>query len=142
MTEPMLLGRVYRLVRVPRHQTKNSTKQRNAYSSQQYIAKNPALLSALGDVCRKYPDDLLSYLLCVGRESFEFEPIDQVRIGTSPAWVQDPEYPICDDCKKRMRLVLQLPGTLVSKKSFHRGTFYLFGCATHPHQTKSLGQFT
>lgn len=41
-----------------------------------------------------------------------------------------------------VQLVLQLPGTVISSKSFHRGTFYLFGCARHPEQTKSLGQFT
>lgn len=140
--EPSLLGHVYRPVRVPRHQTKGSAKQRNSFTPERYLGKSPGLLAELSVVCPKYPQELLSYLLCVGRESFEFEPIDQARIGTSPAWVQDPENQTCDECGKRMHLVLQLPGTVISEKAFHRGTFYLFGCLTHPHNTKSLGQFT
>lgn len=142
VVEPSLLGKLYRPVRVPRHQTKGSAKQRNIFSPASYIANNPDLLAALRGVCPKYPQELLSYLLCIGRESFEFEPIDQARIGTSPAWVQDPEHQTCDECGKRMHLVVQLPGLVISEKAFHRGTFYLFGCLVHPHLTKSVGQFT
>lgn len=140
--EPTLLGHVYRPVRVPRHETKGSAKERNTFSPERYMAGNAALLAALQVVCPEYPRELLSYLLCAGRNSFEFEPIDQARIGTSPAWVQDPEHQLCEECSKRMQLVLQLPGTVLSKNAFHRGTFYLFGCASHPHRTSTLGQFT
>lgn len=140
--EPSLLGHVYRPVQVPRHATKSLAKQRNTFSPQRYVANSEELSVALSTVCPKYPTELLCYLLCVGRASFEFDPIDQARIGTSPAWVQDPEHQTCDECRKRMHLVLQLPGTLISKKAFHRGTFYLFGCVTHPDRTKTLGQFT
>lgn len=140
--ETSLLGNVYRPVQVPRHQAKRSAKVRNAFSPEKYIADSPALHEALGEVCPEYPAELLAYLLCIGRESCEFEPMDQARIGTSPAWVQDPQHPSCDKCGKPMVLVLQLPGTTISEKAFHRGTFYLFGCARHPDQTASLGQFT
>lgn len=142
VVEPTLLGHVYRLVRVPRHQTKGSAKERNTFSPERYVGGSPALVSALEVVCPEYPQELLSYLLCVGRNSFEFEPIDQARIGTGPAWVQDPAHQTCEECKKRMKLVLQLPGTVLSEKAFHRGTFYLFGCVSHPHRTKTIGQFT
>ena len=142
VAEPTLLGQVYRPVRVPRHQAKASAKERNTFSPELYVNNNAALVAALEAVCPEYPSDLLSYLLCIGRNSFEFEPIDQARIGTSPAWVQDPEHQTCEECKKRMQLVLQLPGSVLSKKAFHRGTFYLFGCPSHPHRTKTLGQFT
>lgn len=140
--ETSLLGNVYRPVQVPRHQAKRSAKVRNAFSPEKYVANSPPLYEALKEVCPEYPVELLAYLLCIGRESGDFEPIDQARIGTSPAWVQDPEHPSCDKCSKRMELVLQLPGTTISEKAFHRGTFYLFGCARHPDQTVSLGQFT
>lgn len=139
---PCLLGHVYRLVQVPRRKIKNSAKERNTFSPGRLAAGSIELSEALGVVCPKYPLELLSYLLCVGRASFEFEPIDQGRIGTSPAWVQDPEHQTCEECNKRMHLVLQLPGTVLSTKAFHRGTFYLFGCLIHPHRTKTLGQFT
>ncbi|MEW6366226.1 MAG: hypothetical protein AB1714_16485 [Acidobacteriota bacterium] len=140
--EPWLLGRAYRPVRVARHQTKNRAEARNTFSPRWYVANSKELLEALWAVCPKYPTELLSYLLCVGGLSFEFEPIDQGRIGTSPAWVQDPEHQTCDKCKKRMYLVLQLPGTVISKKAFHRGTFFFFGCRAHPNETKTLAQFT
>jgi hypothetical protein len=142
VTEPALLGHLYRPVRVPRHRTKKSTKERNTFAPDRYVTSSGELQSALSLLCQKYPTELLAYLLCAGRESFEFEPIDQARIGTSPAWVQDPEHPTCPECGVRMHLVVQLPGTVISEKAFHRGTFYLFGCPVHPDRTKSLGQFT
>ena len=140
--EPTILGRVYRPVRVPRHQTKHSAKAHNTFAPERYVASSTQLQTALRAVCPAYPAELLAYLLCAGRESFEFEPVDQARIGTSPAWVQDAENPVCPECRKRMHLVLQLPGALVGDKAFRRGTFYFFGCVTHPHRTASLGQFT
>ncbi|WP_273429771.1 hypothetical protein [Chitinibacter tainanensis] len=142
VTEPTLLGRVYRPVSIPRHKTKNAQKERNVFSPERYLIHNEKLHLALSEICPKYPSELLSYLLCIGRESYEFEPIDQARIGTSPAWVQDPENQTCPECNRRMQLILQIPGTVISKRAFHRGTFYLFGCNRHPHQTKSIGQFT
>lgn len=141
-TEPSLLGQIYRPVLVPRFPTKNAARQRNVFSPGNYIVRSPELLAELRTACVDYPYELLSYLLCAGRESFEFEPIDQARIGTSAAWVQDPEHQTCDQCRKRMQLILQLPGTVISEKSFHRGTFFLFGCPRHPHLIKHLGQFT
>lgn len=141
-SEPVLLGQVYRPVRVPRRQAKRSGKAHNVFAPDGYLAGNPELQQALQAVCPRHPAELLSYLLCAGRASHEFEPIDQVRIGTSAAWVQDPEPQACDRCGQRMGLVLQLPGTVISKKAFRRGTFYLFGCVAHPDQTKTLGQYT
>lgn len=140
--EPTIRGCVYRPLRVPRHPTKNSAKARNTFAPERYLASSAELRTALRAVCPAYPAELLAYLLCAGRESFEFEPVDQARIGTSPAWVQDPDNPVCPECRKRMHLVLQLPGTLLGDKAVRRGTFYLFGCVTHPHRTASLGQFT
>jgi hypothetical protein len=134
VSTPTLLGRAYRIVPVPRH------KGRNIFSPKRLIQNIPALHPALSAVCPTYPEDLLSYLLCVGRESFEFEPNDQARIGLAPAWMQYPEKPHCDQCGKHMRLILQLPGTVIHKDHFQNCTFYLFGCPDHPQQTKSVGQ--
>jgi hypothetical protein len=142
VSAPALAGQLYRAVRVPRHLTKKSAKERNSFDPARHVASSAELRAALAQVCPKYPAELLVYLLCAGRNSFEFEPVDQARIGSSPAWVQDPAYPSCPECRARMVLVLQLPGTLIDRKAFHRGTFYLFGCTAHPDQTRSLGQFT
>ena len=141
-TEPQLLGRCFRAVAVPRHRAKSGAKARNTFDPGALYSESAELRDALAAVCPANPVGLLAYLLCAGRESFEFEPIDQARIGTSPAWVQDPDHQQCPVCEKRMTLILQVPGTLVSRKAFHRGTFYLFGCPNHPDETRSLGQFT
>ncbi len=136
-----LLGRIYRPVAVPRVKSK-SGKQRNRFDPGFYLQTNPPLREKLQKVCAKYPDELLGYLLCAGRESFEFDPIDQGRIGTTPAWVQGAEVQHCDQCHKRMLLIVQVPGTLLDKKALHNGTFYLFGCKDHPDKTATVAQFT
>ena len=142
ITSPQLLGKVYRPVAVPRHKTKTGRKHRNVFEPSRYFEQSERLRNALMAICPDDPVAVLSYLLCAGRESFEFEPIDQARIGTSPAWVQEPEYPACPICRARLTLILQVPGPILSRSSFHRGTFFLFGCAKHPENTQSLGQFT
>jgi hypothetical protein len=136
-----LLGRVYRPVAVPREKL-SSGKERNRFNPRLYVKSNSTLRDSLARICPEHPADLLSYLLCSGQESFEFEPINQARIGTSAAWIQDPEFQYCDQCRKRMILVLQLPGTLVHRKAFHSATFYLFGCKSHPDRTATVKQYS
>lgn len=142
ISEPSLFGQVYHPLKVPRHAKDPLGKQRNSFRPSDYINRSPALLEALSLICPRYPAELLSYLLCVGGENFMFESINQLRIGTTPAWVQDSEVAKCDYCNNRMILVLQIPGILLMSKELQRGTFYLFGCAKHPQHIKSIGQFT
>ena len=85
-------------------------------------------------------NDLLSYLLCAGLDSFEFEPIDQARIATYPAWAQSPEHRTCNTCRAPMILIVQVPGTLISANDL--GIHYLLGCRAHPDQTEAVTQFT
>lgn len=136
-----LQGQKYWPVSVPTVLLK-SGKVRNQFSPSQYVKGNRRLQEQLASICPEYPTDLLSYLLCVGGSGFEFEPIDQVRIGTSAAWVQDPELQYCDHCKKRMALILQLPGALLHDKAFQEETFYLFGCKKHSDQTRTVSQLS
>lgn len=136
----VLNGCVYRLVPVPRNLTK-SGKPRNQFSPNKYVAENPALLNALGDVCAKYPAELLSVLFNPGIETFEFDSTFQARIGGSVSWVQDAEFPNCPLCKKRMVTIMQIPGGLMPGKS-PDGMFYFFGCAKHQDEAKTVVQFT
>ncbi len=138
---PVLHGRVYRLLPVPRHLTR-SGKARNQFSPRKYVTGNPQLLAALAAVCPAWPADLMAYLLMAGVDTFEFDPMFQARIGGSPSWVQDAEFPVCGECQKRMRLILQLPGTLLPGRKLPRGTFFFFGCAKHPANTTTVSQFT
>lgn len=139
-TEPTLFGKVFRLLPVPRQTTK-SGKSRNQFSPRGYVVSNPDLKEALTAVCPRYPVELLCYLLSAGLNSFEFDPIDQARVGGSPAWVQGAEFPNCGQCKKRMSLLLQLPGSLVPGKANSGASFYFFACARHPDETETVVQY-
>jgi len=138
--EARFMGKDYRPIAVPRSQTK-SGKFRNAFSPDKYYSASEDLRRALTALCPKYPMELLSYLVCSGRDSFEFDAEMQARIGASIAWVQSPEFPNCDECGRRMTLILQVPGTMLHPKRFHEGVFYLFGCKQHPDETKSVVQY-
>jgi hypothetical protein len=135
-----LVGRVFRPMQVPRRRGR-SGQVKSVLSPNRYISGNEALDAALRQVCPEYPAELLSYLLSAGADTFEFEPIDQARIGGSAAWVQDPELQKCDECGQTMALILQLPGSLLSSRG-SRGTFYWFGCRQHLDATKTVAQFT
>ncbi len=140
VTEPAIAGKVFRILPVPRRVTKTG-KSRNQLAPKQYISGNPELMAALSDISPRYPAEVLAYLLSAGMDSFEFDPINQARIGGRPSWIQDPEFVNCDECKKRMDLILQLPGTLLPGKPNARATFYLFGCPAHLDQTKTIVQY-
>jgi hypothetical protein len=139
-TEARLGGQTYRLVRVPRVQQKKSGKVRNVFAPERYIAQSPQLLATLREICPESPAELLSYLL-MGNDSFEFDSIDQGRVATSPSWLQGAEWQSCDVCKKRMALILQIPGIMITKQ-LSEGTCYFFGCVSHPEQTRWLTQFS
>ena len=103
---------------------------------------NGELAVALRALCPRYPSELLAYLLSTGLATFEFDGINQARIGGTPAWIQDPEFPVCPQCGKRMKFILQLPGSLLHKKGFQEATFYLFGCKQHPENIQSVEQYS
>jgi hypothetical protein len=137
--EPRFLGKVYKIVGIPRMRVK-ARKTRSSLSPTRCLARSDALRRALAEVCPRYPAELLSYLVCTGATTFEFEPSNQSLVGTTPAWVQAPEYPRCDQCQGRMTLILQLPGAMLASRSAE-ATFYWFGCKQHPDSTKTVTQF-
>jgi hypothetical protein len=138
--DAVLRGRVFRLVPVPRTATKDG-RGRNRLTPSGYLVKNPRLQEALAAICPRYPAELLTYLLTPGAETFEFEPSFQARLGGSPSWVQDAEFPNCPECGRRMEMILQLPGALLPGRPLPEGTFYFFGCRQHPEQTRTVSQF-
>lgn len=48
------------------------------------------------------------------------------QIGGHPSWVQDPEYPVCPCCERRMQFIGQLDYADFDK--YGEGIFYLFLC--------------
>ncbi|MBL0176084.1 MAG: hypothetical protein IPP94_12595 [Ignavibacteria bacterium] len=140
VTEAVLVGGVYRILAVPRHQTKSGTS-RNTFAPSSYLTGNTALLEALRAVDAGHPAELLAYLLSAGRDSFEFDAMFQARIGGSASWVQGPVFLSCATCGKRLQLGLQLPGSLLPGKPRPSATYYLFGCAAHPDELQTVEQF-
>ena len=134
------LGRSYRILAVPRFRTKTG-KLRNKFTPEQYVTLSDDLRRVLIRLCPRFPTELLAYLLCSGNDSFEFDDDMQARIGTSAAWVQSADFQHCDLCKRRMALVIQVPGTMLHPKKFQEGVFYLFGCKQHPEELKTVMQF-
>lgn len=57
-----------------------------------------------------------------------------VRIGLAPEWIQGGRFHKCPQCRKAMRLVVQIEGNLINPR-LADGNFYLFGCERHPHVT-------
>lgn len=140
VSEPRLRGKVYRMVPMPPITEEDG--QNVSTILFRFVREHPQLKSMLDGVCTRYPGELLQYLLCTGAETFELDPMDLVQLGGSPSWVQDEEFPFCEQCQKQMSLILQVPGTLLPGRAIPRGTFFFFGCAAHPEQTKTVGQFT
>jgi hypothetical protein len=141
VAEPQLLGKVYRAAGVPRFRLK-SGKVRSRLMPAACVSSSEGLRQALETVCPGYPVDLLSYLLCAGGETFEFEEINCALIGGRPAWAQEPAFPDCDHCKSRMALILQVPGAMLAEAAYSEATYYFFGCKRHPEHTKTVEQYT
>jgi hypothetical protein len=138
--EPSLKGCVYRTVARP--PITEVDEQNVATLLVRFVDEHSTLKTALGAVCPEYPAQLLQYLLSVGVGSFELDPMNEIQLGGSPAWVQDEEFPICRQCEKQLTLILQVPGTLLPGTALPRGTFFFFGCSEHADETKTVSQYT
>jgi hypothetical protein len=139
--ESVLAGRLVRPVPVPRFRGR-SGKVRNLFHPQALIRKSSALADALRAICPRHPAELLAFLLCPGGWSHEFEPIEQIRLGTPPVWIQGPVSRTCPRCKERMRVALQLPGFPLREKTWADTTFYVLACPEHPEELQVVRQMT
>jgi hypothetical protein len=136
-----LAGHFLRPLRVPKVQTK-SGKARNVYSPKRYIALSPELTDHLSRMCERYPAEMLTYLLCPINESFEYEPLEQIRIAGSPEWAQMAQFPRCRVCAKPLMFIFQFPGMLTAVRNLREATFYVFGCSRHTDEYETVTQFT
>lgn len=134
-------GWIYLPVAVPCRVTATGSI-RSCFSPNRYVAENAALNKELSVICSRYPQELLSYLLCIGTENVRYEPMDQARIGGEPAWMQTPETPyLCEYCQQSLALILQLPGSVLGVPHYHEATFYWLGCQQHSDHTRLVTQY-
>ena len=136
-TETHVRGEVLRPVVTPRYKTKSGNF-KNRFSPKLMLSSSDELRSKLIRLFPRFPDRLLGYLLGIGGAGGECA---QIRIGTTAAWVQLPETPNCKKCKRRMILIVQLPGEFLKPKWIQEGVIYLFGCRRHPENTEIVTQF-
>lgn len=133
-------GKLFRPLRLPARRGKSGKSARNIYASSALLRMLPDLQPALSDICPQYPADTLTYLLGSGSESYEYEPIDQCRIASGIAWIQEPEVPRCADCVAPPAFIVQIPGMMLSPR-LGEGNFYIFGCRTHVTNLMCVTQF-
>lgn len=135
-----LAGKVY--ASIPAPMADNETGHGfSLFSPYKWIAANPQLLSAAGQISARYPEQTLTFLVTVGRDDYQYEPAHQVRLADGLSWVQKPEFPVCDICQERMQFILQLPGVVLDGKAESNAIYYLFGCKHHPDNTACITQF-
>jgi hypothetical protein len=80
------------------------------------------------------PDRLVAKLLSPDGKSEHRAGYDQVRLGLTAEYLQDYRNHKCVKCKRPLRLVIQVPGSMIHRR-LGDGTAYLFGCASHPEDT-------
>ncbi len=143
--ESTIRGEVFVAVGIPRKTTKNG-KGQNILQIGTALKRSPDLAQIVGRAfARMDPEKVLDYLL----QSFGTPPgkwmqdygYANVIIGAHPQWLQNPEFPKCPDCKKRMRHIFEISAGIVVP-AWTEGQLYVFGCATHPDQLRCVVQFT
>lgn len=139
-TRSTLGGKTYRPLRLPKRRSKSGKSARNIYAPSALLRALPDLKPALSAICPQHPDDALTYLLGPGSESYEYEPIDQCRIASGVAWIQEPEVPNCTHCNARMVFIAQIPGIMLSPR-LGESSFYIFGCPVHDTNLSCVEQY-
>lgn len=136
-----LAGKTYQPVCVPCRQAPTGAF-RNCFSPGRFLADNEVLQQALTDICQRYPRQLLAYLLCIGTENVHYEAVDQARLGGEAAWMRTPnETALCPHCAQPLRLILQLPGSVLGDARHHEATLYWLGCGEHEDHTELIAQY-
>ena len=130
---PQRDGRV-RWLAVPRLRTGKSRRLQNVFAPDRYLKLSPPLREHLEKFYPEDPKALLSFLLTVTHSIESVEPLDQLRCGLPPGWIQSPRFHKCRKCRRPLRLIVQVPGSLLSSR-LAEGTFYFLGCPTHPAET-------
>ena len=141
VSETVLAGKTYRPVCAPCRQSPTG-EFRNCFSPGRYLADNDLLRQKLSAICPRYPRELLSYLLCIGTENIHYEAVDQARLGGDAAWMRTPdEIAVCPHCAQPLRLILQLPGSVLGDARHHEAMFYWLGCHEHAGHTQLVAQY-
>jgi hypothetical protein len=122
----------FRPVLVPRIKLKND-KEQNIWAENKYIQSSAKIRHLMSEIPENYQAEMLAKVIG-----------STVLIGGGLSWIQNPEFPNCSICNKRMTFILQLSGYWFPKNvEFDVGCaeIYLFGCKDHPDVIQKVIQF-
>ena len=119
--------RSFQLEGVPRRVTKKG-KERNVYDRRELLKYSSELKDLVTRLYPESPGGLLEQIL-------PKETSGLGKIGGTPSWQQDPEFPRCEICGKYMVLIMELSEEAIAEKG--DWVHYFFGCRTHPDSTAS-----
>ena len=130
----------YALVGVPRKVLKNG-KAQNRFQYEYYLERSAYLNSLIEAAFPKVsPKVVLEFLFETYGKNADFLGFDGCFIGNYPRWIQEPEFPKCTQCNRRMQHLLEIGS---NKASWNRrvGQSYIFSCPSHPDQLTTVTQW-
>lgn len=130
----------YALVGVPRKVFK-SGKSQNRFQYDYYLEQSAYLNSLIEAAFPKAsPKEVLRFLFETYGKNGDFLGFDGCFIGNYPRWIQEPEFPICTQCNRRMEHLLEIGS---NKAAWNRrvGQSYIFSCPSHPDQLATVTQW-
>ena len=115
--ENQVAGKSFLAINIPRIQLRNGKRQ-NVWASSRFLQKSESLNELFKSISKDKQAEALDYLLN-----------DQIRVSGGLEWLQSAEYPYCSQCKKRMNIIFQMPGTLFPKSAsfdIHESEIYIW----------------
>jgi hypothetical protein len=135
-----LHGEKYALVGVPRITMKNG-KSQNRFQYEYYLQKSKNLHEL---ICAAFPNVkptvVLEFLFETYGKNAGFLGFGGCFIGGYPRWIEEPDFPNCPKCHKRMQHLLEIGS---NKAAWNRrvGQSYCFSCKTHPEEFQMVTQW-
>ncbi|PHR60161.1 MAG: hypothetical protein COA43_07630 [Robiginitomaculum sp.] len=125
---------VFQEIRIPRI-TLRSGRQQNMWSTARYIKNSDTLRNLLSPINPQKQSDALGHIFGAS-----------IEVGGGLHWIQNAEYPKCDQCRGKMKFLIQTEGILFPKSvdfNIHESTIYIFGCAKkHDPYIQKVIQFS
>ena len=135
-----LHGEKYALVGVPRIKLK-SGKSQNRFQYDYYLQQSKTLTAAIKVVFPKSkPKWALQFLFETYGKNGNFLGFGGCFIGGYPRWIQEPDFPKCPKCNRRMQHLMEIGS---NKAAWNRrvGQSYYFSCKTHPEELHTVTQW-
>lgn len=83
-------------------------------------------------------DGVLAQILRPNVYGYSLDSPDIAYIGGNPMLIQNPHDPVCDECGKPMRFLLQFGEIVPGVQVADGGVFYVYGCDDHPDHCKGF----